>query len=348
MYSITSVEELQDLNPFVIIGAGGGGEKFSNLEGVQTLGFVDDDIKKRDKLFCGMEVSGTLKKLIEETDVKSVAIMLPIGAEGSALKYAVEAIDNGKNVISSFRSLQLNENTSLLKLAEQNNVVIKEISPKLEVVNEIMGTSPEKCCEILPKIIYEPKAPVIFVGGTSQECGKRTTTRLIGKEAIKRGINVGIISTDEMGLEKPTDLNFRAGSLSVMDVPSMILGSIKYIEENKKPDLILIEGQSSLTEKGNPHPRGLSASILIGASPKAVILCHRPNHPYRSPRGIKEELKAIEAIEPTKVIGLSINLRNETSEDELSKISSENNLPAVDVYNNPSKLLDVIIDYLGD
>ena len=38
--------------------------------------------------------------------------------------------------------------------------------------------------------------------------------------------------------------------------------------------------------------RGLSAAILIGAAPDAVIVGHRPNHPYREPRGIEEEIRA--------------------------------------------------------
>ena len=36
-----------------------------------------------------------------------------------------------------------------------------------------------------------------------------------------------------MGFEQPVDMNFRAGSLSVMDVASAIIGSIKYMEEKK-------------------------------------------------------------------------------------------------------------------
>ena len=31
---------------------------------------------------------------------------------------------------------------------------------------------------------------------------------------------------------------------------------------------------------------------------------------YREPRGIEEEIRAIEAVEPTKVVGISINLKN--------------------------------------
>jgi len=198
LYSINSVEDLQELNPYIIVGCGGGGEKFSNLEGIETVGFLDDNPAKQGKPFCGLEVASNLSDLFESTEANTVAIMLPIGAEGTALKYAVQALANGKNAVVSFRSLSLSENESLLKLAEQNDVCIKEISPRLDVVRKICGVAPEKCCEVLPKISYEAKAPVIFVGGTSQECGKRTTTKSLGIEAMKRGMKASIISTDEM------------------------------------------------------------------------------------------------------------------------------------------------------
>jgi len=348
LYSVNSVKEIQDLNPFIVVGCGGGGEKFSNLEGVEAVGFIDDDERKQGKEFCGHIVCDGLENCLKEApDAKSLVIMLPIGAEGTALKYAVQAIDAGLNVITSFRSLSIEENLSLKKFADSKNVVIKEIGPRLDVVNKIAGVAPEKSCEVLPKISYTPKAPVIFVGGTSQECGKRTTTKKLGIASAERGLTPAIISTDEMGLEEPTDFNFRAGSLSAMDVPAAVLSAIKYVEETKHPDIIFIEGQSSLTEDGNPHPRGLSAAILIGAAPDAVIVGHRPNHPYREPRGIAEEIKAIEAVESTKVVGLSINFKN--SESDIESFESQFGLPAEDVYNNgASKLLDAIIEYLEE
>ena len=349
MYSVDSVKEIQDLNPFIVVGCGGGGEKFSNLEGIETVGFIDDDERKQGKQYCGHIISNSLEGCLEENDAKSIVIMLPIGAEGTALKYAVQAIDAGLNVVTSFRSLSIEDNPSLAKFAESKNVVLKEISPRLDVVEKFAGVAPEKSCEVLPKISYTPKAHVVFVGGTSQECGKRTTSKQLGIAATERGLTSAIISTDEMGLEEPTDFNFRAGSLSAMDVPAAILSAIKYVEEKKNPDIIFIEGQSSLTEKGNPHPRGLSAAILIGAAPDAVIVGHRPNHPYREPRGIEEEIKAIESIEPTKVVGISINLKNAELDMDVDFFESKYDLPVEDVYNNgASKLLDAILDYLEE
>ena len=350
LYSVKSVKDIQELNPFIVVGCGGGGEKFSNLEGVEAVGFIDDDVRKQGKQFCGHTVCDSLERCLKEAPAaKSLVVMLPIGAEGAALKYAVQAIDAGLNVVTSFRSLAIDENPSLKKFADAKNVSIKEIGPRLEVVEEIAGIAPEKSCEILPKISYTPKAPVIFVGGTSQECGKRTTTKMLGIAASERGLTPAIISTDEMGLEEPTDFNFRAGSLSAMDVPAAVLAAIKYAEETKSPDIIFIEGQSSLTEKGNPHPRGLSAAILIGAAPDAVIVGHRPNHPYREPRGIDEEIRAIEAVEPTKVVGISINLKNAELDMDIEYFESRTDLPVEDVYNNgASKLLDAIFEYLEE
>ncbi len=349
---MASVQELQELNPFIIIGCGGGGEKFANFNGIKAVGFIDDNKQKQGQRFCDNIISSDLPTLAKKTDAQSVAIMLPIGAEGSAIKYAVQAIDLGLNVVSSFRSLPLYRNQSLLAFARSKNVQLKEISPRLDVVKSLFGNAPATCTEVLPKLNYKPETPVVFVGGTSQECGKRTTTRILGKTAQKMGLETGVISTDEMGLEQPVTLNFRAGSLSVMDVASAIMGSVKYIEEEKNPDIIFVEGQSSLTERENPHPRGLSAAILAGSQPIATILCHRFNHPYRHPVGIEQEIKAIEFMEPTKVVGISLNLRN-LSEDKLkgdifSQCEKKFKLPAVDIFQGgASILLKAITEYIG-
>ena len=111
-----------------------------------------------------------------------------------------------------------------------------------------------------------------------------------------------------------------------------------------------MEGQCSLTERGNPHPRGLSAAILVGAQPDATIVCHRFNHPYRQPVGIAEEIRAIEAVEPTKVVGISLNLRNFTDDKSslFSQCQEKYGLPVADIYQGgASILLDAIIEYTG-
>ena len=66
MYSVDSVKEIQDLNPFIVVGCGGGGEKFSNLEGIETVGFIDDDVRKQGKEFCGHIVADGLENCLKD------------------------------------------------------------------------------------------------------------------------------------------------------------------------------------------------------------------------------------------------------------------------------------------
>lgn len=129
-------------------------------------------LKNKEKTFANIRLQAAQECLKLAPEAKSLVIMLPIGAEGAALKYAVQAIDAGLNVVTSFRSLSVSENLSLKKFAASKGVVIKEIGPRLDVVEMIAGTAPEKSCEVLPKISYTPKAPVIFVGGTSHNAAK--------------------------------------------------------------------------------------------------------------------------------------------------------------------------------
>lgn len=83
--------------------------------------------------------------------------MLPIGAEGTALKYAAQAIDEGLNVITSFRSLSISENISLKKFADSKGLVIKEIGPRLDVIEKIAGVAPKNPVKSFQRFLITQK-----------------------------------------------------------------------------------------------------------------------------------------------------------------------------------------------
>ena len=61
MNFVSSVPELQELNPYIVIGCGGGGEKFSNFQGVKALGFIDDNPEKQGQEFCNKIIASDLE-----------------------------------------------------------------------------------------------------------------------------------------------------------------------------------------------------------------------------------------------------------------------------------------------
>jgi uncharacterized NAD-dependent epimerase/dehydratase family protein len=65
--------------------------------------------------------------------------------------------------------------------------------------------------------------------------------------------------------------------------------------------------------------------------------------------GIKQEIMAIEAMEPTRVVGISLNLRNVEDKEVFSEYETKYSLPAADVYRKgASRLLDAIINEIGE
>ncbi len=353
MRVVESEKDLERLNPFVVVGAGGGGEKFATLPTVEAVAMVDDDPRKEGTVVAGLKVTRDLDSAME--DAESVAIMLPKGAEHRALEVAVLAINRGLNVVTSFRSLPLSEHPALVRLAEERGVEIMELSDRLDVVKEVAGDAPEKCTEVVPKKDEpETDVPTVFVGGTSQECGKRTTTFALAEGLEELGFEAATVGTGEFAALR-ADVGFRAGSLCVMDVASAVAHAVDHVAEVKDPDVIVVEGQSSLTERGNPHPRPLYMGILLGSSPDSVVVCHRPNHPFREPRGVVDEIRAIRSVEPgVEVAAVSVNPRNldEPFEDYAKRIENRvwrelgRCVPVVDPRRDPVALAEAVADTL--
>ena len=114
----------------------------ANFEGVEAVGFIDDAKAKQGMEFCNEIIYSDLEATYPgDKCASSIAIMLPIGAEGTALKYAVQAIDKGKNVVTSFRSLPLSHNASIIKFAEVEERNFKGDQPSFGCYQEYIWYS---------------------------------------------------------------------------------------------------------------------------------------------------------------------------------------------------------------
>jgi uncharacterized NAD-dependent epimerase/dehydratase family protein len=119
--------------------------------------------------------------------------------------------------------------------------------------------------------------------------------------------------------------------------------------EGEDPDVILIEGQGSLS-----HPAySTSSFILRGSCPDGVILQHAPARAHRCDFEKMEmptpasEIHLIETFSDTKVIGLTINHEYMT-DDEVSssivKYEDELGIPVTDALTrSPEILVEMVL-----
>jgi uncharacterized NAD-dependent epimerase/dehydratase family protein len=118
--------------------------------------------------------------------------------------------------------------------------------------------------------------------------------------------------------------------------------------ENEDPDVILVEGQGSLS-----HPAySTSSFILRGSCPQAVVLQHAPGRKHRCDFDSMpmptpaSEIKLIEAFAKTKVIGLTINHENMTDAEvskAITRYEKELGIPSTDVLTrSPERLVEMV------
>ena len=120
--------------------------------------------------------------------------------------------------------------------------------------------------------VMEITCPKIAVLGTDCALGKRTTTRFITEDLQQKGINAQMIYTGQTGWMQGA----KHGFIFDATLNDFISGEIEaamvacFREEN--PDLIVIEGQSSLRNPSGP----CGSEFIISGRLDGVVLQHNP------------------------------------------------------------------------
>lgn len=120
--------------------------------------------------------------------------------------------------------------------------------------------------------IKEVKCPRIAVLGTDCALGKRTTTRFLTKEMERCGYKAEMIYTGQTGWMQGA----RYGLIFDSTLNDFVSGELEHAVvscyQEAKPDIIFIEGQSSLSNPSGPA----GAEWIVSADATAVILQHDP------------------------------------------------------------------------
>ncbi|MFB6296210.1 MAG: DUF1611 domain-containing protein [Halobacteriales archaeon] len=164
------------------------------------------------------------------------------------------ALERGCDVVAGLHYF-LGEDEEFARLAEHNGAALWDVR------------RPPGDLGVAEGVADEVRADVALTVGTDCSSGKMTTTMELARAARERGIDAAVVPTGQTGIliegwgiaVDRVIADFAAGA-----VEQMIL------REGDR-DLLLVEGQGSIL---HPAYSGVTASILHGAMPDALVLCH--------------------------------------------------------------------------
>ncbi len=165
--------------------------------------------------------------------------------------------------------------------------------------------------------IYEVKTPKIAVLGMDCAVGKRTTCRFLMEACNAKGIKSEMIYTGQTGWMQGYKHGFIFDSTLNDFISGEIERAIVTADREENPDLILIEGQSSLRNPSGP----CGTEFLISGNAKGVVLQHRPARTYFDDHeswgpipSLASEIKLIEFY-GAKVLAVTLNEGGLSSEE---------------------------------
>jgi uncharacterized NAD-dependent epimerase/dehydratase family protein len=124
--------------------------------------------------------------------------------------------------------------------------------------------------------ILSVRAPRIAVLGTDCALGKRTTTRLLVQALNDSGIHAEMIYTGQTGWMQGARYGFVFDAVINDYVSGEVEHAIVSCESEMHPDVMVIEGQSSLRNPSGP----CGAEFLLSGGARGVVLQHAVGREY--------------------------------------------------------------------
>ncbi|MEM8719807.1 MAG: DUF1611 domain-containing protein [Cyanobacteria bacterium P01_G01_bin.39] len=250
----------------------------------------------------------------------------------------LEAMTKGMDIINGLHQF-FSEDPEFIEMANRWGVEIQDIRkpPQLKDLHIFTGQ------------IGKVTVPVIAILGTDCACGKMTTAVELNKALNKLGIKSVLIATGQTAIMQGAKYGVSIDAL----VSQFVIGEIEHAVvrafEQENPDIILVEGQSSVS-----HPAFMSSvGILKGCMPDGVILQHPPSRkfrcdfPYLPMPNIVSEIRLIKAISQVQVIAIALSHENLTETEIQKTIKSYEDrllLPTTDVLTyGCSKLIRALV-----
>lgn len=271
-----------------------------------------------------------------------VGVAFPGGKMPESMKEDLKfALKNKMGVVNGLHSF-LSDDPEFVQLAADNNVELIDIR-KPRPRHELNFWSGE---------IYNIKTPIIAVLGTDCALGKRTTTRFLMECCRMNQIKAEMIYTGQTGWMQGYPYGFILDSTVNDFVGGEIEKAIVNCSNALDPDVIFLEGQSSLLNPSGP----CGSEFILSGNAKGVILQHAPGRTcyIDTPKPMDPIEKHITLIEAygAQVLGITLNSEAMSLSDiqqYQSELSERLALPVVlPLENGVEELLPVIRQFLEE
>ncbi|MCR9243557.1 MAG: DUF1611 domain-containing protein [bacterium] len=256
---------------------------------------------------------------------------------GEERRIVLEAMALGMHIVNGLHEF-LSDDLEFLAASTAHNVRILDIrKPR-----------PKQELRLFSGRIAEVTCPRIAVLGTDCAIGKRTTATILTMALNELGVKAVLVGTGQTGLMQGARYGVALDAVPSQFVSGELEATIVEAFENEAPDVIIVEGQGSLS-----HPAFSTSSLILrGCHPDGVILQHAPARPHRcdfenmpmpSPTS---EIRLIEMFATTKVIGLTLNHEGMTSDEletAIAGYSAELEIAVTDPLTEPINRLTGMI-----
>ena len=219
------------------------------------------DGKKRN-----IPVYASISEFVKTSKVKARYCIIGVATKGGVIPETLratlkEALENGFGIVNG-----LHEYVS--DIQELNDLAVKR---GLEII-DVRKPKKIKDLHFWSGKIKEVKCPKVAVLGTDCALGKRTTTRFLVEAMRNAGYKAEMIYTGQTGWMQGAKHGFVFDSTLNDFISGEMEHAVVTCYHETKPDIIFIEGQSSLRNPSGPA----GAEWIVSADATSVVLQHNP------------------------------------------------------------------------
>lgn len=228
--------------------------------GGKDAGEVLDGTKRNIPVFS------SLGEFVKKSKQKSKYCIIGVATKGGIIPESLratlsEALEHGFGLVNGLHEY-ISDIPELARLAEEKGLEIIDVRKPKKI----------KDLHFWSGIIESVHCPKVAVLGTDCALGKRTTTRFLVEAMQKAGYRAEMIYTGQTGWMQGAKYGFIFDSTLNDFISGEMEHAIVQCWQEAKPDIIFIEGQSSLRNPSGPA----GSEWIVSADANAVVLQHHP------------------------------------------------------------------------